>query len=155
MPDTFSVEPLYEDQQTGRLGIDESGRGFRTMEEKSPGPSLTGPVPHYGSIGGQQGNSQSLGGTGILGTKRPVQPMQDNSPEGLMAQARQMEDYFLSQSNDMSTAVDPTLIRDGRAEDGPPDWLNRYMDNDAPIDKLPTQQYRMEQDAIRQLIADR
>ncbi len=77
------------------------------------------------------------------------------SPEQLMAMARQMEDQFLAQQNDLSTAVDPTLIRDGKASEGPPEWLNRYMDNNPPLDQLPTRQYGIEQDAIRQLVADR
>lgn len=151
------VDYLYEGPTTGRLGIGDDGRAFRQREEPVQGPSLAGSTPRYG-IGGTRISTQDGGAQGGLG--RPtnqVQARMVQNPTDLASRIEAMEQQFLDSRNDMSTAVDHTLIRDGMQENyDVPSWLRSYMDNPTEaVDKLPSQQYRMEQDTLRQMLFDR
>jgi hypothetical protein len=174
------VELLYETPETGTLGVGDDGRAFRNVMDQYSGPSLSGPVPRYGS--GQRG----IGGSTVELPTSVKHPVQDSNPFAWMDPSQldgsSSVDAALIRSEAASSALDShlmgaaqeeqnTLQRSGRALSGgvpdhAPEWLQAYMDaQDRTPDGMPAQhfsapqgldrvngnKYQQEQDLIRQL----
>jgi hypothetical protein len=113
-------------------------------------PSLIGEVQAPGS---KANSPSSASAAGIGGTEVRPQAAQGASqassrqltPDELMAWANAQEQHFLNQRQDMSTAVDPALLRTGGAQyvqqpkpigSEVPEWLHSYMHQPSAVDEL-------------------
>lgn len=141
MSEDFDAQYLYQTENTGPLDT----AGHRVISTEPARPSIAGPSPRYTAPASEASAAQLQASQNPQPVRRGLPPPQ-LTPEQMMAMADSMTQDFLNQRSDMSTAVDPALIRDNGASD----LFQPYMDK-PDVDRSQSDEYLQDRDALRAL----